>query len=530
MNLSQYLLHGSHHQYLRTKIFEARRHSMTILHQLEDFGEDEQHNQDSLLMQHFLLEQLPLLQRIALRPQLFQFDQSDPERVKWYLWFAGWILECLIMCAMLVWILIWAVSNGQRVFKRWLGQFIYCLLQDVFVSQVLLVLIVHVFVIEHLQPQLKHLSHTLNFIILQKLREAAKQETRSKNVVNVVQHLSSACRVSRVEKVHELPSAMLLRDIEDRDINWLRIRRDQKLSVIATLLIGLPIAFGLAGDNAQDMLFDILVACTWGAFLLFNHFLLTISFRTFVAVYASLGTVTAYYILVYRPRMLRQRRAKLSRGTETKARGQWMRSFRVSRTPAHSLVSFVRVAFDSFTSLPFSIFNLPSRQHTAALQLEKNWKNMNLLLRLPSSVTSSRRNRENWGHCEDDGCPIVKEEEEDDGLRSLGGRYVSLGTTKGFESSRHNLRAPSALTNFVQPAHVDLLSRTVRVVKIPSEIQELRVAAEVTPPLLSSLHASLTSLSSSVQRSFFSRRQDQEVRWSAALEDQTLERDEKPLS
>jgi hypothetical protein len=519
MNVFQYLLYGSHHRYLRSKITHARKNSKSILYQLEDFGEDEQDNKDSLLIQHFLLEQLPPLQRLSLSSELFQFDQSDPPRVEWHIWFVAWILELSLIGFMLIWILFWAASNGQTVFKSWLGQFFYCIVEDVFISQVLLVFIIHVVVIEHMQPQLKHLSHTLNYITLQKITSAKLDGDNSRANVSAVQHISASCRVSRVETIQDLPSAMLLSSIEDKDVNILRMRRDKKLSLLATVLIGLPIVFGLLGENAQDMFFDILVACTWGAFLLFNSFLKSMSIYILVAVYVLLGLSTLYYALVYRPNAIKRHRKEMARGVSWKTSSRHYQ--RSSGNPFSSVIEFFEILREILSSFLFPLVG--SSSNTQLSQETINWRNMNLMVTLPQRSTEILDRLDSYDEKSEGGSDIDETEKQDQFSLSH-----TLRSHQGFEKSHGILRVPSALMNLTQPNHVKRILRAERAIRIPGEIQSLRVAVEDKPPIIRTLFGYFNSIHSFFITRF--RPQTLEVRWNASVKDRTPAIHELPRS
>lgn len=372
MEFTQWVWFGSHKNYLKNKINTARRIRNNILYKLEDFSTDEEDNKDTMLMQYFILEQLPLLQRLALRSELFQFDMSDPPRVNGYLWLLGWMIQHFMTLFMIIWVLLWAVDSGETIFESWLYQFFYSIIQEVFVSQVILIFIVHVFTIEHMQPQLKHISHTLNLITLEKMTS----NTKDRGDIRAVQHLSGACRVSRDESIRDLPSSILLQTIDDEDVNMLRRKRSDKLSYLATLLIGLPVVFGLGGEKTQSILFDIFVACVWGTFLFINHLLLARSVYTLIGVYIFVGIFLLFYICIYRPRSLQYKRKALTRGSIQSS--GWKKSEKVHRkiTPNPFTWIFKQVYDVCFTK---SLLEFKSSH-----KVINTWKNMNSLLQLHS--------------------------------------------------------------------------------------------------------------------------------------------------
>jgi hypothetical protein len=491
LSVLQYIRFGSHYRYLRRKITQARMGSKSILSELKDFGEDEQDNQDSLLIQHFLLEQLPPLQRLSLSQELFQFDHSDPLSVEWYKWLGAWIFEILLITVMIYWILVWIITIGEVGFERWLRQYVYCLVQDVFVSQVILVFILHVAVIEHLQPQIKHLSQTLNQIILQRMAIPSQSSSTSPSslphthtqVSTVVQHISAACRASRHEQFQHLPSAMFLSTITDHDVNLLRSRRHNNLSLMATVLISFPVVFGFLGEDTQSMFFEIFVVGIWGGFLFVNEMLLksfprsnlldSLPIYLMVALYLSLSLLAIYYFLWYHPRATRRRQEKLTRGTS------WRTSSRPHRTASsisRGVWSSVIELIELFLFVFFSPSDTIRSSRTQATQQIITWKNMNLMMMLPhtSHVESLTETS--------DGLSEVDEKKHHFSLSR------ALPSNQEFETSHRVLS--------LDPAGLVHLSQTKSLPGsggIPEEIQQMRASMKEKSPLKSILSRSVNT-------------------------------------
>jgi hypothetical protein len=461
LELSQWIWFGSHKNYLHSKVVAARQRKKKIIYQIEDFGEDEEDNRDSMLMQHFILEQLPLLQRLALRTELFQFDTSDPPRVDGLLWLGGWFLHLSLNFFMMIWVLLWAVNNGNTVFRSWVSQLFYCIIQEIFVSQVILVFIVHVFTIEHMQPQLKHLSHTLNAITLDKMSETSRESVVD---IRAIQHLSGSCRASRDEMIRELPSAILLQTMNDEDVNLLRRKRADRLSYLATLLVGLPVFLGLAGEQAQSIFFDIIVACLWGSFLLVNAMILRQSFLLLVVGYPAIAVITAIYAFYYRPYTLRRHREAMTRA-KNHSNG-WRKSgkihLRVTQHPLRRLLQFVRSLFSG------ELTNSAEDGFRNTDPVSATWRNMNALLELHRTDTTLGRAFST--DPSDDENDSSSDDESEKNLSKL---------LSGFDNNVRHLREPSALFGPSSPMFRDLK----RAIAIPAEIQAMKVKKQ--PGLMS---------------------------------------------
>jgi hypothetical protein len=342
---------GHGEAYIKKKIVSARRDQRRIVDQIGELATDEEDSKDSLLMQHFVLEQFPPLERLALKKELFQLDMCDPPQVNGFVWLCGWTLLLSLLLSMVVWTLLWAADSGDAIFRSWVGQFFYCIVQEVLVSQVVTVG-VHAFLVNRMRPQLRHISHALNTMTLGVLSSLPMDCQRG---IRAVQHISGACRAARDESLRLLPAAMVLQRISDEDIDTLRRKRTPKLSNLATLSLWFLAVFGFGGEQPQAAFFDFLVACSWGAFLLANEIIFSLSRYSILVGYPALAVLAAVYFWLYRP-------TKFGKSLESETRGGKGRGWKSAQRRA----------------LNVSLRNLPSpsapqnSQRTVA-----QWKNMN---------------------------------------------------------------------------------------------------------------------------------------------------------
>jgi len=372
----QWILFGSHEKYLRSKLCRVRRKYASIVEELSMFDADEEDNRDTLLMQHFVLDQMPPLQRLALEQELFQFDMSNPEKIDCYYWMGGWVLQYVLLLFMFTWVLLWAVSNGNAVFKVWAIQVVFALIEDFFVAQLLLIIIVHVVAIEYMQPQLRHIYNALNQVTVKKVLNNWFDSTD----VKVVQHFSAACRASRVEAVRHLPSSRLLNSINDDELDIIRQRRRSKLPFMGMILVGLPTLFGLAGEDIQSMFFDIIVSIIWGSFLLLNNLMLSTSVYLLVAVYVVVTLCTVYYVFVMRPSRA-SRRAMLTRAKDPMTGWKSVKILtRAAANPLECVKDWFIAKWEDWTHAE------EERNMSRRKRCRVKWRNMNLLLRLPDQT------------------------------------------------------------------------------------------------------------------------------------------------
>ena len=289
----QRLLYGRHHNnYLRMKLRSVRRTAEEISDKIETLAPDEHDNRDAMLVQYFILEQLPPIKRFALAAEFFQFDMAKPRSVYWLTWMVGWIVQMTLVAGMLVWTLVWAVNAGQMFFKAWAYQVVFVLMEDLFISQVLLVYILHVAAIENMQSELRHVYHALKVIMTEKCNNVARTV---EDGIRVVQHYSAVCRAARKEEVIDLPSSMLLTQLTDAEVDTCRVYRREKMTWMTFFIVGIPTLFGLFGETVQTVVFDVFASLFWGTYLVINYLIYDSNIYVLVLVYLTLMIILLYY-------------------------------------------------------------------------------------------------------------------------------------------------------------------------------------------------------------------------------------------
>lgn len=356
LTLYQRCFFGTPRKRIEWKIKRVRQRVEGILEELNLFVPGEDDYKDMLLIQHFILEQLSPFKRYALRKEFFQFDNALPGYVEGWKWVLAW---CIVMATWLfymLWIFQWAALHSEVTMVSWFIQLVLAVLQDVFIVEVVQIYVVHVLAIEALRPQLKRIYHTLNNIVIDKLHKGAI----SMRNVNVVQHLSAACRAARTRAAQNLPAAQLLMRIDDADVARCRNHQSDQLGWIIIAVIAIPTALALAPDSVQQGIMELVIPTVWCCFLLCNYYLYDISPYLLAAPYVLLVTYLMYYYLVLKPR----RHTKSSRITS-----MWRDGVRDART--HKGGAYF-----------FDCFGLTSDQKRSFEKQTLQWRNMNLPLSL----------------------------------------------------------------------------------------------------------------------------------------------------
>jgi hypothetical protein len=229
LSFFEWLQYGTRSRLLLSKLKKAQSKSEEICEELDQFDEDDDHNKDILLVQHFVLEQFTPLRRLALQSELFSFDTCKPQKVHYLKWVMAWFIANGIFGFFLYWIFAWGAKNAGKMMDLWGESFGLAIIQDLFVCIPLKIFVLHGLIMKQLRPQLKQVYHTLSNIAASKLQSEKADETQ------IVQHISGACRAAAQNP--ELPSSALLGSVEDVDFITCRRSRKSKISFLAVAVI-----------------------------------------------------------------------------------------------------------------------------------------------------------------------------------------------------------------------------------------------------------------------------------------------------
>jgi len=295
---------------LKTKIKHARVAASSIVQELAQFDEvSEQQSRDTALLQHFILEQFSRIKRYALRRQFFQFE-TQPRLIRFWKWFLVWafLISLWVFCAL--YILFWAASQGDATTTGFTVQFALFLVQDLLVNQIIQIYVIHVLTIELLRPQLKTINHVLNHVMVSKAARARVKGSHQQRhgVSDIVQHVSGACRAARDSSLANLPSARLLMNVDDRDVQLCRKVRSQKMGMGAFILMGVVAVLAVSNDFVTTLLLELVIPTLWCFFLLLNSIVVGINYLYVVAAYCGGLFLLGVYLIMYSParRFIRQ--------------------------------------------------------------------------------------------------------------------------------------------------------------------------------------------------------------------------------
>ena len=129
-------------------------------------------------------------------------------------------------------------------------------------------------------------------------REGTKYDSSN---IRVCQHLSGACRAAHTQELWDLPSAKLLRELDDDDdVAIIKRTQHKKVAVHWSVLIGIPtvIVSITSSDIISDFIKQSIPPLLVGGFLLLNIVLMNISIYAMVVPYCTLFAILVYLYFI----------------------------------------------------------------------------------------------------------------------------------------------------------------------------------------------------------------------------------------
>jgi hypothetical protein len=239
------------------------------------------------------------------------------------------------------------------------------------------------------------------------------------------------------------------------------------LSYLATLLIGLPVVLGLAGEQAQSIFFDIIVACLWGSFLWVNQLCFTYSMSLLIVGYLVFGVSTTLYVFYYRPLMIRKHRESLTRvkhpSTGWKKSGKVHR--RVTQNPFRWLFDVLRSSLERNF-----VRNQTESSHQVLDATTLAWRNMNQLVQLHQKKAEQlpvKKKKLNTSDTLEEGSD--SDESEKNLTKLLSGFENSFG-------QMNHSQEDAIVAVFAPTPHTkEYLRALQKAIVIPDQIQAMRV-------------------------------------------------------
>lgn len=302
----QKLQHGNLQNMLIKKLTKVRLDADMMCDEIEELEVADECVKDIALLRNFILEHVSFYSRFSLRRCFQEIDGCGPGRVNVFVWIASWtvIISCLLFC--LYWTFAWGVANGGDTLRDWGMDYGVGMISDILLCEVVKILIMFVYAIINVKPQLQVIKRVINDCGLSLIQDKAVY----KEEVNVVQHFSPACRAATTSRLSTLPAAAVLRKITDEDVERCREHRNHSSGSGVLYLVLLAATICALSEGLINQTMDISIHSVWLSFLLINTKTLAVSPVLLAALYAVIGGALLYHQLVFIPTVARLRRQR----------------------------------------------------------------------------------------------------------------------------------------------------------------------------------------------------------------------------
>jgi hypothetical protein len=310
LTIRQRVLYKNRQELLEEKLKSARRKAVDICEKIEEMETKDDCMKDVALMRKFILEQVSVFYRFTLKKLFADIEGMPPEVINPYLWVLSWIAMIGAQMFLLYWIFAWGITNGGDTLEHWGTDYGVAAVQDIFLCEVVLILVLFVLVVMSAKPQLQVIKRVINERAMSLVQDGVDFTEH----VTVIQHFSPACRVARMSGMRHLSSAAILRNINDADIE--KCKRYKNFTTGGTPIfycIVVVAAIAVFGEIFIVELTSATISSMWLSFLLVNVKLLDISPLIIVVIYAALGGLIAYRVGVFTPSLYRARASRLRR-------------------------------------------------------------------------------------------------------------------------------------------------------------------------------------------------------------------------
>ena len=191
---------------------------------IKSYGINELEQRDVALTRAFILEQFTSFKRHVLEKEFFP-DGHNVVYVRPIVWVLAYALVICSMMFFLYWTLSWGVQSGGTTMNAWGMNFLIGFVQSLVWLRIVDSIVSYFVLNLSIKPQLnaiKRILHQTSINYIQNTDSDVKYD------IQVLPHLSPACRVARTKYCYNLFSAVVLRNLNDRDI--IRCQTEGKLN------------------------------------------------------------------------------------------------------------------------------------------------------------------------------------------------------------------------------------------------------------------------------------------------------------
>ena len=169
---------------------------------------------DAKLIKHFIVECVSPFKRRALNVNNAAFSVIEGERPSWLVYTASWTFISGALCFFMYWMFAWGIYNGDAILEAWGTIYGTSAGKDILFVQITRTILLFYLPAQAMQPQLLRIRSVLADVSMNCLnRQSAWMDRVDEPVINVIQHMSAACRASRSSELKDLPASWLLRQV-----------------------------------------------------------------------------------------------------------------------------------------------------------------------------------------------------------------------------------------------------------------------------------------------------------------------------
>ena len=266
---------------------------------------------DLVLLREYILEQIPPFPRFVIRQEIYEMDHCTPGRLNTTSWMLSWLVVLGIWGYLSYYSLNWSMTNGVGPSSAWGLVLLVVILSDVFVNDTFQILFYFVIVTDKIRPQLHHIYIVLRDIWEKKVLKGIQPE----DDLRVIQHISSACRASRLDPLEIAISGRILRLLTDQDVALPRSQRIDsfwKLGLIATITLWIPMLLSGCYRIIQTTSLDLIFSIFWCCFILLNYVIVLVHPGLLAALYCFLLLIFIFVFYVAETEWYRQSIERLS--------------------------------------------------------------------------------------------------------------------------------------------------------------------------------------------------------------------------
>ena len=303
-------------QKLEYKLSKVRVKSKEIIAAVGTFRTWEEDMKDSKLIKYFILECLSPFKRHALEVNSRGYEAVSASKPSWPMYIFAWMYVILTIMFSIYWIFAWGVYEGSQILGEWGAVLGTSLAKDIFLIQVTKIFILYYLPAKAMQPQLLRIRQVLGDISTSLInKEEDVIDSKGTEDINVVQHMSAACRAARSKQLSTLSASMLLRQLDDNDMRMCRQGRLDYLGLISFVAIALPMTVILLNGLVGDAVIDAVIPGIYAGLIVGIADLYTVSLLALlIPICISVGIV-CYLTFVFHPAQIayKKRKEKMKR-------------------------------------------------------------------------------------------------------------------------------------------------------------------------------------------------------------------------